>query len=71
MEILVFRTNVRYKKHVNEIANRLDQFESISRWNFDLDDKDKILRIESEAVSPTAIENTLKQVGYFCEELPD
>ena len=69
MEVLVFKTNVRYKKHVTEVANQLDQFEHINRWNFDLHDKDKILRVETEDLSPQIIESTLQQAGYFCKEL--
>ena len=69
MEVLVFKTNVRNKKHVIEIANRLDQFADINKWNFDLQDKDSILRVETSDLSPKIIENTLQQAGYYCEEL--
>lgn len=71
MEVLVFKTNVRFKKHVTEVANRLGQLTDISRWNFDLQDKDRILRIEAADLSPKIIENELQQAGYFCEELAD
>ena len=69
MEVLVFKTNVRYKKHINEIADQLDQFADINRWNFDLQDKDKILRVETDELSPETIVNTLQQAGYYCKEL--
>jgi hypothetical protein len=71
MEVLVFKTNLRYKKQIDAVATRLDQINDINRWNFDLDDKDKILRIETAKISPGIIENTLQQAGYFCEELED
>lgn len=71
MEVLVFKTNVRLKKHIMEIADRLDRFSDISRWNFDLQDKDRILRIEAYDLSPKIIENELQQAGYYCEELGD
>jgi tRNA G26 N,N-dimethylase Trm1 len=69
MEVLVFKTNVRSKKHINKVARTLDQFEDINRWNFDLHDKDKILRIETAELSAKVIESSLKQAGYYCEEL--
>jgi len=69
MEVLVFKTNVRYQKHVNKVADQLDQFADINRWNFDLQDKDKILRVETHDLSPEIIENTLHQAGYYCKEL--
>ena len=71
MEVLVFKTNVRYKKDVTELGNRLGQFADINRWNFDLQDCDRILRIEAADISPRVIENTLTQAGYLCEELHD
>lgn len=69
MEVLVFKTNVRYKKHINSIAFRLDNIPDIRRWNFDLQDKDRILRIEAAELAPSIIENILQQAGYYCKEL--
>ena len=71
MEVLVFKTNVRSKKNITEVANHLEQFRDIRRWNFDLQDKDRILRVEGADISPAAIEDTLQQAGYFCKELGD
>ena len=71
MEVHVFKTNVRYKKQVDAVASRLDLITTINRWNFDLHDRDKILRVEAAQLSPAIIENTLQQAGYFCEELQD
>jgi hypothetical protein len=71
MEVLVFKTNVRYKKNINAVASRLDQIADIDKWNFDLHDRDKILRVETVKLSPAIIENTLQQAGYFCRELED
>ena len=71
MEVLIFKTNVRSKKHINIIATELQQFSDINKWNFDLQDKDKILRIEAADLSPAIIESALQKAGYFCEELGD
>ena len=45
--------------------------EGIQKWNVDLQDRDKILRIEARDLSPKIIEHTLLRAGYFCEELED
>jgi hypothetical protein len=71
MEIYVFKTNVRYKKNIHEIAPHLDMIAEIKRWNIDLHDKDKILRIEAFYLSPRAVEKTLQHAGYSCKELVD
>lgn len=70
MEVLVFKTNLRYKKQVSALASHMSGLPGIYRWNVDLDDVDKILRIEAgEQCCPRNVEATLVQAGYFCEEL--
>lgn len=69
MNILVFKTNIRYKKQVQTVVTQLNNLEGIIRCNVDLYDKDKILRIETRDLSPRVIEHTLLEAGYFCEEL--
>ncbi|MEJ7737919.1 MAG: hypothetical protein WKF97_10870 [Chitinophagaceae bacterium] len=71
MDILVFKTNIRYKKNLNTLIPRLNNTKGIIRWNLDFDDKDKILRIEASDLHPKSIETVLKNAGYFCEELKD
>jgi copper chaperone len=71
MEILVFKTDVRSKKRVNEITPHLQKMKGIIKWNVDLQDVDKVLRIECASISPDAIEKILQQAGYYCKELTD
>ena len=71
MEILVFKTNLRYKKNVNHVMPHLNELKGVIKWNVDFHDKDKILRIVSDDLSPKLVEYTLKNAGYRCEELPD
>lgn len=71
MNILVFKTNIRYKKHLNEIVPHLNSTSGIIRWNIDFDDKDKILRIEANDLHPQSVEMVLQRAGYYCEELED
>jgi hypothetical protein len=71
MEILVFKTNLRYKKNVKEVMPHLNALNGIIRWNIDFHDKDKVLRIVSLDLSPQLIEDTLLSIGYVCEELTD
>ena len=71
MEILVFKTNVEDKKHVKKLFPVLRTLQGILRWNVDLHDEDKVLRVEVVSLSPRSIEITLQQAGYFCKELED
>jgi len=40
-----------------------------SNWNFDLDDCDKILRVDSPAAIAAAVVQVLLDAGFDCEEL--
>ena len=71
MEILVFKTNVQYKKNLKQVMPHLNEMKGVIRWNIDFHDRDKVLRIVSNNLSPRVVENTLKNVGYACEELTD
>lgn len=41
----------------------------ILKWNVDLLDIDKVLRIETPGVAAPVIEKLVKKAGYYCEEL--
>ena len=69
MDILVFKTNLRYKKNISEALSYIEKIPGISRWNVDLKDRDKVLRIESSNLAPKVVEETLTNIGYYCKEL--
>ena len=69
MEVLVLKTNIRYKKHVKTVAPLLDGQDNISRWNIDLNDIDKVLRIESNDLELIEVVQLIQEAGFHCEEL--
>ncbi|MEO6315183.1 MAG: hypothetical protein ABIU63_08055 [Chitinophagaceae bacterium] len=69
MEVLVLKTNIRYKKQVKELAPLLDGRKNIARWNIDLNDIDKVLRIESKDMQLAEIVQLIKTAGFNCEPL--
>jgi len=69
--ILVFKTNIKHRKQLNEIRMQIDAEPQVIKWNVDFHDSDKILRIESHDLHPATIESLLQKAGYYCEELKD
>ncbi len=69
MEILVFKTNVTSRKKVSMLAPLLTSFPTISQWSFDLEDRDKVLRVESAETNPGLVESLLIAAGFNCREL--
>ena len=70
-EILVFKTNIRYRKQINVVRRHIETAPQILKWNVDLHDIDKILRIESLDLHPAEVVSLVKEAGYYCEELKD
>lgn len=69
-EILIFKTNVTCQKQVEQLQALLHENWAISKWNFDLEDCDKILRIEASAEISEEIIKLLHSKGFDCQELP-
>jgi hypothetical protein len=69
MDILIFTTSVEKPEQVTEVRPLLTAVPAISGWNFDLEDCDKILRIEAHDISPRYIESLLQTAGFECHEL--
>ena len=69
--ILVFKTSVNTKKKVKSLSPFLNNLLQISHWNFDLDDCDYILRVESQINVSEQIIRLLNDKGFECTELDD
>ncbi len=68
--VLVFKTSVREFREVTSLRPVLDQLiNSGGKWNFDLEDCDNILRVETKQLAPWSVIKTLNKRGYMCEEL--
>lgn len=65
----VFKTNVQRQKQARILEEALaSQFPSI-KINFDLEDCDKILRVEGKKLAPDKIIKLLHSNGYLCQVL--
>ena len=67
--IFVFKTSVKTKMQAKELKLHIDTILPNSKWNFDLKDRDKILRIDSEENVVSAIIDLLQIHEFYCEEL--
>lgn len=67
--IYVFKTSVKYKKELKIIAKEFKKLDDIHNWNFDLEDCDKILRIDATTKIAEKIIQILTILNFYCEEL--
>lgn len=66
----VFKTNVEGNELAERLATTLRDHFPLSKVNFDLEDCDKILRIEDREVCADTIIEWMNHKGFECEVLP-
>ena len=67
--IFVFKTSVKTKTQVKKLKPHIDQRLPKAKWNFDLEDIDRVLRIESEENIGLIVIDLLNIHNHNCEEL--
>lgn len=67
--IFVFKTSVKSKQQVKRLQSHFNNLLLDGKWNFDLDDCDKILRVESESDVVFQVVDFLTTNGFQCSEL--
>ena len=67
--IFVFKTSVKTKMQITKLKPHIDKILPNAKWNFDLEDIDKILRIDSDENIVLIIMDLLNIHSYSCEEL--
>jgi len=65
----VFKTNVQHRELAEQLASILRGRFAFSKINFDLEDCDKILRVEGEQICVETIIEILNNRGLECEVL--
>lgn len=68
--VAVFKTNVSTKTKASWLQEKLKRIYPEAIISFDLDDCDKILRVENKAIDAQKIVRLLQSHNCFCAELP-
>lgn len=68
-EISIFKTSVIYSEQIPLLKNTLDTIVGHNFWNFDLEDKDNILRIKASPWVNGFLVQEINKLGFQCEEL--
>lgn len=68
--VLVFKTSVTSPKEVKQLQPLLNTLiDRDEHWNFDLEDCDHILRVQTQELRAMSIASVLQVQGFSCEEL--
>lgn len=68
-EISIFLTSVKTIGEVNYLEKLLDLLVGKGYWNFDLEDKENILRIDSNTSINSFLTQEINKLGFDCNEL--
>ena len=68
-QILIFRTSVKNVRDIKHIAALFTLCPQIYKWNVDMENWEKVLRIECQGITPTEISKALRAINIYAQEL--
>ena len=68
-QILIFKTNINTFEQMKRVDTILSHKNGIEKWNVDLEDCDKVLRIETSLLQTENVIKFLKSHDIYCEAL--
>ncbi len=72
MKLFILKTDIKSQLQVNKLKPIFQKNASIAKWSVDLDDIDKVLKVETKIDSQQAdMIKLVQEQGINCEELPD
>lgn len=69
--IEIFKTNIQQQSQAEAVGRVLAGIFPDCRINFDIDDRDKILRMEGSFVDVRAVISAVEDLGFSCKAIPD
>lgn len=69
--IFVFKTNISNRWQTRRLRKQFEEQLQVSYSSFDLEDCDKVLRIESSFEVTNQVIQLMQENGFSCEELVD
>ncbi len=70
-DLFILRTNIDKRSEFLSLKRDLQKIPGVYACTIDLDDRDKVLRVECENLGIDKIVTEIKGHGFFCEELED
>lgn len=67
--LAIFKTNITTKTKVRKIRSALNRLLQHAQWTIDLEDCDKVLRVEGNFSDPKQLLAELRRLGIECAEL--
>lgn len=69
MQILIFRTSISTRNDLKRLRELLSRYPQVEKWNVDLEDWEKILRIECNGLTAGELIVALRTADIYAAEL--
>ena len=70
MELFIFKTNIQNQEKLKSIKPLLNQHPLFIKWSIDLEDIDRVLRIEAKQnTRESDVLKLIRRLGVSCEDL--
>lgn len=69
MKTLKFKTNINCSGCINTVTPHLNATEGITNWNVDTQNADKVLTVETEALTADVIAGIITKAGFAIQEI--
>lgn len=71
IDLFIFRTDIDKRSEFLTVKYDLEKIKGVQSCTIDLEDCDKVLRVEGENILKSTIVEEIARHGFFCEELAD
>ena len=72
MKLFILKTDIKAQWQVNKLKPVFQKYEHIARWTVDMDDIDRVLKLETNVdAEQQDMIKLVQDQGIYCEELPD
>ncbi|MEP0986037.1 hypothetical protein [Ekhidna sp.] len=72
MKLFILKTNIQSQLQINKLRPVFQKYNHIARWTVDLDDIDRVLKVETKVDSEQSeLINLVRKQGIYCEELSE
>ncbi len=71
MEIQIFKTNINSLEEFYKIKSGLNKINNVLKMTIDLEDVDKVLRVEAINLKTNKIVQAVRKYNFYCEEMED
>ena len=69
MQVSKFKTNINCEGCIKSVTPHLNALDNVESWQVDIDDPDKVLRVELEEGDEQGVMDAVERAGFSIEKM--